>query len=106
MGRFDDLLTLDKKPAQPAPLLEKTKPVQLTPPLQGDTVSKPTNQQTGLPANLQARKDANTQTGKQVSLQTGLHAYQQTSKDVSEQTGKPTNRQTTKQASLQPGSKG
>ena len=103
MGRFDALTELDKKPAQPVPLPEKTLPVQLTPPPPGDTVSKPTNQQTGLPANLQARKDANQQTGKQVSLQTSLHANQQTSKDASRQTDKPTNQHTGKLVSLQSG---
>ena len=95
MGRFDDLLTLDKKPAQPPPLPEKTEPVQLTPPPLGDTVSKSTNQQIGLPANLQARKDANLQSGKQISLQT--------SKDASRQTGKPAKKRTGKLVSLQSG---
>ncbi|SRR6266487_7190786 len=95
MGRFDDLLTLDKKPAQPPPLPEKTEPVQLTPPPLGDTVSKSTNQQIGLPANLQARKDANLQTGKQINLQT--------SKDASRQTGKPAKKRTGKLVSLQSG---
>src|SRR6266852_4929009 len=75
MGRFDALTELDKKPTQPAPLPEKTEPVQLTPPPQGNTVSKPTNQQIGLPANQQARKDANQQTGKQVRLQTGIQIF-------------------------------
>src|SRR6266700_107575 len=83
MGRFDALTELDKKPAQPAPLPEKTEPVQLTPPPQGNTVSKPTNQQIDLPANQQARKDANkqagkptnVQTGKLVSLQTGIQIF-------------------------------
>src|SRR6266567_3938514 len=103
MGRFDALFELDKKPVQPAPLPEKTKPVQLTSPPQGNTVSKPTNQQTGLPANPQARKDANLQTGKHVSLQTSLHANLQTGRDASRQAGKPTNEQTGKQVSLQTG---
>src|SRR5260221_8590621 len=104
MGRFDALTELDKKkPAQPAPLQEKTKPVQLTPPPQGNTVSKQTNQQIGLPANLQARKDANQQTGKQVSLQTSLHANLQTGKNASRQAGKPINVQTGKLVSLQTG---
>ncbi len=103
MGRFDALTTLDTKPAQRAPLPERTIPVQLTPSPQGDTASKPTNQQTGLPANLQARKDANQQTGKQVSLQTSLHANLQTSKDASRQAGKPTNKQNGKLVSLQTG---
>src|SRR6266704_227447 len=82
MGRFDALTTLDKKPTPPAPLPDKTLPVQLTPPPPGDTVSKPTNKQTGLPANQQARKHANTQTGKQVSQQTSLPASLQTGKQV------------------------
>ncbi len=103
MGRFDALTTLDKKPTPPAPLPDKTLPVQLTPPPPGDTVSKPTNKQTGLPANQQARKHANTQTGKQVSQQTSLPANLQTSKDVNGQTGKPTSRQTNKLVSLQTG---
>jgi hypothetical protein len=64
---------------------------------------QPTNQQTGLHANLQARKPASTQTDKQVSLQTSLHANLQTSKDVSKQAGKPTNKQTGKLVSLQSG---
>src|SRR6266568_4007299 len=79
MGRFDALTTLYKKPAQQAPLPEKTEPVQPAPLPKDYMVSKPTNQQTMLPANLQARKDANLQTGKQVS--------QQTVKLVSLQTG-------------------
>jgi len=103
MGRFDALTELDKKPAQPAPLPEKTEPVQLTPPPQGNTVSKPTNQQIDLPANQQARKDANQQTGKQVRLQTSLHANLQIGKDASRQAGKPTNVQTGKLVSLQTG---
>jgi hypothetical protein len=102
MGRFDALTELDK-PAQPAPLPEKTVPVQLTPPPPGDTASKPAKMQTGLPANLQARKDANQQTGKQVSLQTSLHANRQTSKDASRQAGKPVNQHTGKLVSLQSG---
>jgi hypothetical protein len=103
MGRFDALTELDKKPAQPTPLPEKTVPVQRTPPPPGDTASKPAKMQTGLPANLQARKDANQQTGKQVSLQTNLHANQQTSKEASRQAGKPTNQHTGKLVSLQSG---
>ena len=103
MGRFDALTTLDKKPAQQAPLSEKTEPVQPAPLPKDYMVSKPTNQQTRLPANLQARKDANLQTGKQVSLQTGLHANLQTSKDASRQTGKPASKQIGKLVSLQTG---
>src|SRR5713101_5550858 len=75
MGRFDALTELDKKPAQPAPLPEKTVTVQLTPPPPGDTVSKPAKMQTRLPANLQARKDANQHTGKLVSLQSGKQVF-------------------------------
>jgi len=103
MGRFDDLLTLDKKSAQPPPLPEKTEPVQPAPLSKDYLVSKPTNQQTDLPVNLQARKPASTQASKQVSLQTSLHANQQTSKDASRQAGKPTNIQTGKLVSLQSG---
>ncbi len=103
MGRFDELTKLDKKPVQPAPLPEKTEPVQPAP-LPNDYLdSKPENLQTGIPANLQTRKDVNRQAGKQVNLQTSLHANLQTSKDASRQAGKPTNRQTSKLVSLQTG---
>ena len=103
MGRFDALTTLDKKPAQPAPLPEKTEPVQPAQLPKDYLISKQTNQLTGLPANLQARKDANRQAGKQVNPQTSLHANLQTSKDASGQTGKPTNKQTSKLVTLQTG---
>ena len=103
MGRFDDLLTLDKKPAQPPPLPEKTETIQPAPLPKDYLVSKPTNQLTGLPANLQARKPASMQTSKQVSQQISLHANMQTSKDASRQAGKPTNQQTSKLVSLQTG---
>src|SRR6266699_2486226 len=69
MGRFDDLLTLDKKSAQPPPLPEKTEPVQPAPLSKDYLVSKPTNQQTDLPVNLQARKPASTQASKQVFIE-------------------------------------
>src|SRR6266702_2454235 len=95
MGRFDDLLTLDKKPAQPPPLPEKTETIQPAPLPKDYLVSKPTNQLT--------RKPANMQTSKQVSQQISLHANMQTSKDASRQAGKPTSLQTGKQVSLQTG---
>src|SRR6266566_1024655 len=95
MGRFDDLLTLDKKPAQPPPLPEKTETIQPAPLPKDYLVSKPTN--------LQARKPASMQTSKQVSQQISLHANMQTSKDASRQAGKPTSQQTGKLVSLQTG---
>src|SRR6266699_533424 len=82
MGRFDDLLTLDKKPAQPPPLPEKTETIQPAPLPKDYLVSKPTNQLTGLPANLQARKPASIQAGKPTSLQTGKLVSLQTGKQV------------------------
>jgi hypothetical protein len=103
MGRFDALTELDKKPAQPAPLPERTELVKPAPLPKAYNVSKQTNIQTGLPANQQVRKDVNMQTGKQVSLQTSLHANLQTGKDASGQTGKPTDKQTSKLVSLQTG---
>jgi hypothetical protein len=80
MGRFDALTTLDTKPTQPAPLLEKLAADQ--------TTSKPASAQTGLHANQQTSKDVNSQAGKPASMQAGKPAKMQTSKQVSLQTGK------------------
>src|SRR6266566_2905096 len=82
MGRFDDLLTLDKKSAQPPPLPEKTEPVQPAPLSKDYLVSKPTNQQTDLPVNLQARKPASTQASKPTNIQTGKLVSLQSGKQV------------------------
>ncbi len=101
MGRFDALTTLDAKPAQPTPLPEKIETVQPAPLSKDYIVSKQANQQTGLPANLQARKDASTQTSKLVSLQTSLHANLQARKDASTQTSKLVSLQTGQQVFIE-----
>jgi len=95
MGRFDALTTLDTKPAQPAPLPEKSAPIPSRTPSEVQFASKPASPQTGLLVNQQTRKPA--------SMQTRLHANQQTSKDTSSQTGKPASMQVDKPASMQAG---
>ena len=59
MGRFDALTTLDTKPDQTTPLLEKAKGIPST--------NKPASVQTDLHANPQTSKDASRQTGKQAN---------------------------------------
>ena len=95
MGRFDVLTTLDKKPAQPAPLPEKAAPIPSRTPSEVQFASKPASPQTDLLVNQQTRKPA--------SVQTSLHANRQTSKDASSQTDKPASMQVGKQVNLQTG---
>jgi hypothetical protein len=95
MGRFDDLLTLDKKPAQPPPLPEKAAPVPSRTPSEVQFASKPASVQTDLLVNQQTLKP--------VSAQTRLHANRQTGKEASRQTDKPVSKQGDKPASMQAG---
>src|SRR5947208_34704 len=74
MGRFDALTTLDTKPDQTTPLLEKAKGIPST--------NKPASVQTDLHANPQTSKDASRQTGKPARMQTSKQVNLQSGKQV------------------------
>ena len=74
MGRFDDLITLDKKPMPPTPPTEKIEVVQTTSKPADQLASKPANKQTSLSVDQQVSNPANLQTGNQTSLQASRNA--------------------------------
>ena len=79
MGRFDDLLTLDTKPKQPAPSPEKPAVTHIPKPPANQLASKRASKQTEKEGDQQKRKPADIQT----SNQSSLHDSRDTSKHAS-----------------------
>jgi len=74
MGRFDDLLTLDTKPKQPAPLPEKPAVIQRPKPPANQLASKRASKQTEKEENQQVSKPVSIHTSNQTGLQDSIDA--------------------------------